>query len=110
MLTDAIDAVVTLNPQPRQRRWTSLAYCVLDAVWSIGARYDTVVVPLVRRVAEAHGDHRPTVPAADTLPPDPLPLPALLARFPSADALVPCTNAQRTLIWDGSLPRRQLPS
>jgi hypothetical protein len=46
VLTDAIDAVVHLNLQPRQRRWTSLAYCVLDAVWSIGARYDTVVVPL----------------------------------------------------------------
>ena len=33
-------AVSTLEPEPRTWRWTSLSYCVLDAVWSIGARYD----------------------------------------------------------------------
>ncbi len=49
--------VKALAPAPRERRWRSLTYCIADAVWSIGARYDTVVAPLVRRLAREHGDH-----------------------------------------------------
>lgn len=47
-----LDAITALDPQPRGRRWTSLSYCIVDAVWSIGARYNAVVVPIVNRVAE----------------------------------------------------------
>ena len=91
-----VDAVEFLNPQPRQRRWCSLSYCVLDAVWSIGAVYDAVVVPLVWRVASANGDSTPLVSLAEHLPPDPLPLPTLLAQYPDASALQELTNRQRT--------------
>lgn len=36
---------------PRPARWTHLALCVIDAVWSINANYDTVVVPICRAYA-----------------------------------------------------------
>ena len=44
-----VDAVVALDPPPRERRWVSLSLCIVDAVWSIGANYDNVVVPFVRQ-------------------------------------------------------------
>lgn len=47
-LTDAVSA---LSPQPRQARWAHLSLCVLDATYSIGLRYNAVVVPVVRRYA-----------------------------------------------------------
>jgi hypothetical protein len=56
-----VDAVEGLDLKPRQQRWRSLSYCVLDAVWSIGAVYDTVVAPLVWRVAAANGDSAPLI-------------------------------------------------
>lgn len=97
MSFDAVmNALVKMEPQPRSERWGSLSYCVIDAVWSIAARYDQVVVPLVRRVAERNGDARPLVDASQPLPPDPLPLPALLERYPSAAALQGDTNGQLT--------------
>jgi len=46
-LQELATAVKALDPQPRQRRWVSLALCIADAVWSIGAHYDNVVTPLV---------------------------------------------------------------
>ena len=91
-----VEAVRALDPAPRTVRWRSLTYCVLDAVWSIGARYDTVVVPLVRRVAAEHGDPDPLTPADQPLPPDPVPLHAFLNRFSEPGALVGVTNSQRT--------------
>jgi len=93
---DVIDALAALDPKPRVRRWSSLSYCVIDAVWSISAHYDQVVAPLVRRVAERHGDPQPVVAANAALPPDPLPLPALLDRYPTAATLRADTNGQRT--------------
>lgn len=102
MSFDAVmDALAKMEPQPRKDRWGSLSYCVIDAVWSIAARYDQVVVPLVRRVAERNGDARPLVDASQPLPPDPLPLPTLLERYPSAAALRYDTNGQLTSARSG---------
>ncbi len=91
-----VDAVAALNPQPRRVRWTSLSYCLLDAVWSIAARYRAVVVPLVRRVAADNGDEAPVTASDGPLPADPLPLPRLLARYGDEQALRAATNGQRT--------------
>lgn len=56
-----VDSVAALDPLPRTRRWSSLSYCVLDAVWSIGSRYDSVTAEVVRAVARAVGDEEPVV-------------------------------------------------
>ncbi|WP_269177525.1 hypothetical protein [Modestobacter sp. VKM Ac-2986] len=81
-------------PTPVER-WTSLSACVLDAVWSVGADHDRVVVPLVHRVltSAATGpllaDSRPEA--------DSHPLPRLLTRFPDEQALeAAAQNRQRT--------------
>jgi hypothetical protein len=94
------DAVAALDPQARDSRWTSLTYCVLDAVWSLNTRYYSVVVPLVGRVAAVFGDTQPTgaFPQAD-----PVPLPYLLARYGDAKALMEDTNAQVTSPRNGIL-------
>jgi hypothetical protein len=96
-----VEGLVALDPQPRGRRWRSLSYCVIDAVWSVSALYDEVVVPLVRRVAERTGDLRPAVDAGEALPPDPLPLPQLRQRYPTVAALRADTNGQRTSTRSG---------
>lgn len=49
------DAVRLLSPQPRQARWAHLSLCILDATFSIGLRYNAVVVPVVRRYAVKEG-------------------------------------------------------
>lgn len=89
-----VEAVVALNPQPRERRWVSLSLCIADAVWSIGAHYDNVVVPLVRKLATKFGVEQPTVPMCEPLSADPLPL-AELADL-SVEELIPLTNRQNT--------------
>lgn len=100
LLTASSDLVI----RPRQSRWRSVAYCVTDAVWSIGARYDTVVAPLVRRVAAAAGDEQPMIEAAKTLTtPDPMPLPQFVERFPTVEELRRVTNNQRTSSRGGIL-------
>ena len=91
-----VDAVEALDPQPRVRRWTSLSYCVLDSVWSLGALYDSVVCPLVFNVAKANGDLEPVISLPAGLPSDPLPLVALMSRYPTVDSLLEITNMQRT--------------
>jgi hypothetical protein len=96
-----VAAAAALDPQARSRRWSSLSYCVLDAVWSISSHYDRVVVPLVRRVAAANGDHDPVFDAAGALPPDPLPLPLFLAEYPTTEMLLPVTNGQLTSTKSG---------
>ncbi|MEV4539794.1 hypothetical protein AB0J82_39080 [Asanoa sp. NPDC049518] len=98
-----IDALAAMEPSPRKERWRSLSYCVIDAVWSIANRYDDVVKPLVRRVAERNGDQRPVIDPSEPLPPDPLPLSALLERYPSTEALRYDTNDQRTSSRSGIL-------
>ena len=104
VLTDDLRrAVAALALEPRQRVWTSLTYCVLDAVWSIGARYDSVVVPLVGRVAAARGDSEPSVVPERLGKSDPFPLDELLATYPDPDALVAITNRQRTSTRGGIL-------
>ncbi|MDI9940326.1 hypothetical protein QM806_33675 [Rhodococcus sp. IEGM 1351] len=104
---DAMDriaaAVRDLDPQPRQRRWVSLAFCILDAVYSIGARYDTVVVPLVHRVATDFDITKPSVGQATGDAPDPLPLGKFLGRYPDEAGLVRATNKQRTSTRGGIL-------
>src|SRR5689334_7042593 len=93
-----VDVLADREITPRDRRWSSLSYCVIDAVWSISAQYDAVVAPLVRRVAAANADRHPVVDATASLPPDPLPLPLtiLLERYPDAAVLRAVTNGQRT--------------
>jgi hypothetical protein len=95
------DAVVALNPQPRERRWVSLSLCIADAVWSIGARYDSVVVPLVRNLAAKLGVEQPTIPAQEPVGADPLPA-TRLAEL-SLDVLTGLTNRQRTSTRHGIL-------
>ncbi|KRQ24204.1 hypothetical protein AOT83_01160 [Mycobacteroides sp. H001] len=95
------DAIVQLDPRPRERRWASLSLCIIDAVWSIGARYDTVVVPLVREVAKEFGVEQPTVPASEPVGADPLPLTRLAGL--SVDELTRLTNRQWTSTRGGIL-------
>ncbi len=103
-LDKLLDLAAVLPLQPRRQRWRSLTYCIVDAVWSIGAHYDNVVVPLVRAVAHQHdpgGD--PLTSAVGSLPPDPAPLPAFRGRFGDPDDLVAVTNRQRTATRNGAL-------
>lgn len=95
------DAVAVLNPQPRGRRWVSLSLCIADAVWSIGANYDTVVVPVVRKLAAKLGVDQPTIAATDPVSDDPLPV-TRLAEL-SIDELTALTNRQRTSTRGGIL-------
>ena len=95
-------AVEALNPQPRDQRWVSLAFCIVDAVWSIGAHYDKVVVPLVRkRIAREFGVDQPTAPADGFRAKDPLKLEELEAL--GLDRLTALTNLQRTSTRSGIL-------
>jgi hypothetical protein len=94
-------AVLALSPTPRARRWVSLSFCILDAVWSIGALYDEVVVPLVRSFAGEFGVDAPTIPASEPPPADPIPL-AELTDF-DAESLAQKTNRQRTSTRGGIL-------
>ena len=98
-----VSAVETLDVQPRARRWTSVTYCVLDAVWSIGIGYDAHVVPAVRRVASAAGDETP-VAATDAVPSvDRLPLSTFRTTYPTPDRLVAVTSSHRTSSRNGIL-------
>jgi hypothetical protein len=100
-LQELATAVGKLDPQPRQRRWVSLALCIADAVWSIGAHYDNVVTPLVRKLAKEFDVREPTVPGNQPLGTDPLPLQQLVAL--SVDELTRLTNQQRTSTRGGIL-------
>jgi hypothetical protein len=100
-LQDLAETVVKLDPQPRQRRWVSLTLCIADAVWSIGAHYDNVVTPLVRKLAKEFGVTEPTVPGKQALGADPLPIKRLAAL--SLDELTAITNQQRTSTRSGIL-------
>lgn len=88
-----IGAIAALDPQPRQRQWVSLSFCVLDGVYSIGASYDHHVVPVVGRVAADFEVNSPvTTPEAAASIADPVPLGALLTRYADSDALIVATN------------------
>ncbi|MCU1695836.1 MAG: hypothetical protein JWR34_1899 [Mycobacterium sp.] len=89
-----VNAVAALDPQPREQRWVSLSLCIVDAVWSIGAHYDNVVVPLVRNLATEFGVEQPTVPMSEPIGADPLPLTRLADL--SVDELIRSTNLQNT--------------
>jgi hypothetical protein len=95
------EAVVALNPQPRERRWVSLSLCIVDAVWSIGANYDRVVVPLVRKLATKLGVEQLTVAVQEPIGVDPLPV-SRLAEL-GLDVLTGLTNRQRTSTRHGIL-------
>ncbi len=91
---ELVEAVAALDPQPRKQRWSSLSLCIADAVWSIGAHYDNVVVPLVRKLATEFGVEQPTIPMSEPLGTDPLPLTRLAGL--TVDELIPLTNWQYT--------------
>lgn len=91
---ELVGAVAALDPQPRVRRWVSLSLCIVDAVWSIGAHYDNVVVPLVRKLSTELGVEQPTVAMSEPVGADPLPLTRLADL--SVDELIQSTNWQYT--------------
>ncbi|WP_456598659.1 hypothetical protein [Blastococcus sp. SYSU DS0616] len=94
-MTAVAERVAALGPRPREQRWASLSACVLDAVWSIGARYDGVVVPVVRRVLESGATGPLLTPA--TLVDDVYPLDRFVQRFPDEELLLAAArNRQRT--------------
>ncbi|PJI95133.1 hypothetical protein [Luteimicrobium subarcticum] len=97
-----LDATRMLQMEPRGPRWRSITYCVVDAVWSIGINYDRHVVPAVRRVASNAGDSDPLV-LPGVAAPDPFPLDAFLAAYPTTDALVSQTTRHRTSSRGGIL-------
>jgi hypothetical protein len=89
--------VAKLNPAPRAKRWGSLTACVVDAVWSINADYDAVVVPKTRALlTELAPGVNPLLPAADLTTPDPAPLTTFLDRFPDDASLAAVMNRQVT--------------
>jgi hypothetical protein len=98
-----VAAVEGLDVQPRRRRWRSVTYCVVDAVWSIGIGYDAHVVPAVRRVATAAGDASPVVATDDVPSADPLTLTAFRATYLSPESLVALTTSHRTSSRSGIL-------
>ena len=91
---ELVGAVAAVDPQPRTQRWVSLCLCIVDAVWSIGAHYDKVVVPLVRKFANEFGVEQPTVPLSEPIGSEPLPLTRLADM--SVDELIRATNRQNT--------------
>ncbi|KQH76192.1 hypothetical protein AO501_23240 [Mycobacterium gordonae] len=93
-LGELVNAVVALGPQPRERRWGSLSLCIVDAVWSIGAHYDNVVVPLVRNLARKFGVEQPTISLDQPIDVDPLPLTRLADV--TVGELIRLTNGQNT--------------
>lgn len=102
VLANVAAAVAALDPQPREVRWASLSFCIVDAVWSIGAHYDNMVVPLVRmKFAAEFGVTEPTIPASEPLPADLLPLSKLEEL--TVDSLSGMTNRQRTSTRGGIL-------
>jgi len=95
-------AVIGLDPQPRQYRWTSLTYCIVDAVWSLGSDYDAVVIKMVNNVAAIFDDRSPTILAESALPKDPVPLKRFLERFQQTETLIEVTNRQLTSTRNGA--------
>ena len=93
-LATVVDHVVALDPKPRKSRWRSLSLCILDAVWSIGANYDTVVVKVVRNVGKNYGIDEPLIAMYEPITSDPLPT-TELAKL-SEGELLEMTNNQRT--------------
>lgn len=94
-------AVLALDPRPRERRWVSLTFAIVDAVWSIGANYSTTVVPLVTRVAADFGITEASVPNSAPPTPDPVPLEVFAERF-DVESLTACTNRQQTSTSGGT--------
>ena len=100
VIAGVAERVAALGPRPREQRWASLSACVLDAVWSIGARYDGVVVPLVRRVLD-DGASGPLL-APGTAVDDVYPLSRFTERFPDEESLLAVArNRQRTSTRNG---------
>ncbi|WP_218122237.1 hypothetical protein [Blastococcus aurantiacus] len=99
-MTGIAAAVAELNPRPRGQRWSSLSACVLDAVWSIGARYNAVVGPLVHRVL-SEGASGPLLTPGPPVE-DVYPLDRFADRFPDEEALLAVAqNRQRTSTRNG---------
>ncbi|WP_199584099.1 hypothetical protein [Blastococcus sp. TF02A-30] len=100
MVANVAERVAALRPRPREQRWASLSACVLDAVWSIGARYDGVVAPLVRRVLEDGATG--SLVTSDVPQEDVYPLDRFMDRFPDEEALLAVArNRQRTSTRSG---------
>ena len=98
-LDTVVERIVELAPEPRDRRWNSLSLCIVDAVWSISANYDTTVVKVVRNLATSYEISQPLIPMTEPLPDDPLPT-TVLAEL-TEDELLARTNRQRTSTRNG---------
>lgn len=59
-LDSVVDAAAALDIQPRTRRWAHLSLCVLDAVFSVGARYTST-----RRTCERYAAARDLIALVD---------------------------------------------
>lgn len=100
---DLAAAATELDLSPQAKRWRSLTSCVLDAVWSIGISYDTMVAPAVRGVFQVMDGGDPLADRTDTFGPDPIPLSAFRQRFRTAEQLVAETSKHRTSSKSGIL-------
>lgn len=96
-------AVQDLAPVPRQSTWSSLSLCVIDAVFSVGARYSSTE----RAVLNVASDCDVTVPIVGCdieFHDDPLPVSRLLEHYPSGVQLAAAAkNRQRTSSRGGIL-------
>lgn len=98
-LSRVVAAARKLDIRAREAMWVSASLCVLDAVWSIGANYDSTVVPLIQNFAQANGINRPVVSPSELPAGDPFPT-RRLSQF-SEDELLDRTNRQRTSTRNG---------
>lgn len=92
--THTAPTLLALDPHPIPDRWTSLPWCIVWALWSVGTRH-AAAERLTRRVAAHCGVTEPTAPAPTLLAVDDVPLPAFLERFGSDQALGAVANRQR---------------
>ncbi|TDZ41721.1 hypothetical protein [Mycobacteroides franklinii] len=90
-------AILALQPTPREKRWSSVSLCIIDAVWSIGVHYG-VVEKIVAKMNNRFDIDPLLVDASAPITTDPFPLERLLEI--SEPEL---TNTQRTSTRSGIL-------
>jgi hypothetical protein len=100
-----VDLAKTATEQTRY--WASLPLCVIDSVWSIQAKYETQVLPLIDRFCRSHNpqwdgqDHARRSGSGPTIKEFVDILDNRLAQGATYDTLF--SNRQRTSSWGGIL-------